>query len=209
VATEQYRSEPHDRRAGLLYLGRLVDTKDLPLLVAAYSELWKRGLREPLRIAGGGTLARVLDVAMASLPADARGKVEVLGTVSEEHKRDLLANSLALIVSSKREGFPVVVAEAMASGLPVATVVRPDNGTAAVVRHYGIGASGPPTPSGLADAVESVIADWETCSARGLSQVGELHWERVVDRFLAQVANAIPRQDGTPRRRRRDRWARS
>jgi glycosyltransferase involved in cell wall biosynthesis len=185
VTTESYEDGAHGD--GLLFVGRLVDTKDLPLLIAAYGELCRRGVRLPLRVAGDGSLKPVVDAAVAALPADARAGVTLLGRVSEEEKRRLLGTARVLMVSSRREGFPLVVSEAMASGLPVATVDRPDNGTAHVVRRFGVGAVGAPTPAGLADAVEEALARFEEFSQRGRAGVAELHWDRVVDRFLEEV----------------------
>lgn len=187
VTIEHYHARPSEERDGLLFVGRLVDTKDLPLLVAGYAELWRRGRGIPLRVAGDGALASQVADAVAALTPDARGHVTLLGRVSEEEKLGLLATSQALVVSSRREGFPLVVSEAMASGLPVATVDRADNGTAHVVRRFGIGAVGEPTAAGLADAVEDVLAGWQSYSAHGLAAAADLHWERVVDRFLAEV----------------------
>jgi glycosyltransferase involved in cell wall biosynthesis len=41
--------------------------------------------------------------------------------VSDERKYELLARTRLLMMTSQREGFPRVVAEAMASGVPVVT----------------------------------------------------------------------------------------
>ncbi|HEY2428160.1 MAG TPA: glycosyltransferase family 4 protein [Acidimicrobiales bacterium] len=196
VATERYWSAPRDERRGLLFLGRLVDTKDVPLLIAGYGEVWRRGFHRPLLVAGDGTLAPVLERALGDLPEGARRQVEVLGKVSDDEKVRLLATAEALVVSSKREGFPVVVAEAMASGLPVATVDRPDNGTAHVVARYGVGASGPPDPSGLADAIEAVLARWDECSQRGRAAAPELHWDRIVDQWIVRAEVMAGGEDG-------------
>jgi glycosyltransferase involved in cell wall biosynthesis len=194
--TDQLWSAPESERDGLLFLGRFVDTKDLPLLIAGFGELYRRGTAERLRIAGDGALASELHRAIAKLTPGARDRIDVLGTVTDDDKARLLATSRVLVLSSRREGFPVVVAEAMASGLPVATVDRPENGTAHVVSRYGIGASGPPTPAGLADAVESVMRGWAGYSARGLDGAAGLDWDRIVDRFLTE-AEALVVATGT------------
>jgi len=193
VDTARYWCEPAEKRQGLLFLGRLVDTKDLPLLVAGYAELWSRGVHLPLRVAGDGAQAADLRRMVDRLPAEARECVELLGSVSEPDKARLLAESQVLVLSSRREGFPIVVAEAMASGLPVATVDRPDNGTHHVVERFGIGATGPPTPSGLAGAIEATLHDWSTFSGRGRAAASGLDWERVTDQFIEQTRQLLVR----------------
>jgi glycosyltransferase involved in cell wall biosynthesis len=202
VTNERYRSAPPGERSGLLFLGRLVDTKDLPLLVAGYGELWRRGFRRPLRIAGEGTRAPDLERALVELPSEARSHVELLGGVPEDEKVRLLATAEVLVVSSKREGFPVVVAEAMASGLPVATVARRENGTAHVVDRYGVGACGPATAAGLADAVEAVLAGWDGFSAHALAAAAGLHWDQIVDQWLAQTQTLAAGGPPAPRAKR-------
>jgi glycosyltransferase involved in cell wall biosynthesis len=159
--------------------------------VAGYGELWARGVRCPLRIAGDGSEADRVARAVRALPRQVADHVELLGRVSEDDKTKLLATSQVLVLPSRREGFPVVVAEAMASGLPVATVDRPDNGTRTVVDDLGIGTVGRPTPAGVADAVEAALADWDRLSARAQAAAPEFDWDRVVDRLLEQTRSLL------------------
>jgi len=188
VVTERYRSLPRSQREGLLFIGRLTDSKNLPLLIQGFGELWERGWRQPLQIGGDGPLRDQLRRDVDALPDGARQAVRLLGRVSDEDKIDLLSRSAVLLLPSRREGFPVVVAEAMASGLPVATVDTAGNGTAHVVRSYGNGIVGADTPAGVADAVLATMERWEELSAAGLSAVPQLHWDAVLDRLLERVS---------------------
>jgi len=104
-------------------------------------------------------------------------------------KVDLLASSLLLVVPSRREGFPRVVAEAMASGLPVVTVDYPENGTAAVVNRYSIGVVTAPLPDELASGCLAAILRWNEFSANGLNASPELDWSRLLRRVLKHGVN--------------------
>jgi glycosyltransferase involved in cell wall biosynthesis len=94
----------------LLYLGRLAEMKRVTELVDALSETDHR-----LKVAGDGPLRDAVE-------RRAGPNVEVLGYVSEERKRDLLANCTGLVFNSDREAFGIVPVEAFASGKPVAGV---------------------------------------------------------------------------------------
>ena len=137
-----YAAEPA-HRSGVLYLGRLSPHKGVPLLIESFTALRKAGMTERLTIAGAGpALAEVAAAKAASAFAD---DIHLLGEVSEEHKRALLARNRVLVLPSRREGFPRVVAEAMASALPVVTTRFPQNGTAMVAApaYVGLAALGP------------------------------------------------------------------
>ncbi|WP_251328897.1 glycosyltransferase [Haloplanus pelagicus] len=108
VDTERYWFEGTE--GFLLYLGRLAPAKRVVELVEALSATDHR-----LTIAGTGPR-------QAAVERAAGANVEVLGYVSEERKRDLLATCDALVFNSDREAFGIVPIEAMASGKPVVGV---------------------------------------------------------------------------------------
>lgn len=176
VWVREYWQAPASERDGILSLGRLVPNKNLPLLIDAFRALCERGMQDHLRIAGDGPEFGRLASMIAGLEPDVRARVELLGRVDDERKRALLASSRVLAISSSREGFPNVVAEAAASGLPIATVSSPLNGTAVVVERYGIGTVGEPTPSGLADAIERAVASSDELREKCTAAALELDW---------------------------------
>jgi len=164
-------------RSGLLYVGRLAQHKGVPLLVAAFTELRRRGHACTLTIAGEGPDRPAIEAAIAGSPY-AHG-ITLLGKVSEEWKRSLLASSKVLVLPSQREGFPRVVAEAMASALPIVTANYPGNGTVGVLRQAGCGVSANPTAAGIADAVEAVLSEWDRYSHCAELAAGRLDWEQL------------------------------
>jgi glycosyltransferase involved in cell wall biosynthesis len=72
----------------------------------------------PLLIAGDGEHRAALERRARELELDGE-RVRFLGRATPGQVRELLARSLALVVPSIYEGMPLVVLEAMSSGVPV------------------------------------------------------------------------------------------
>lgn len=181
----EYGAVPRDQRSGILSLGRIVEHKNLSLLVACFDVLKRRGYPGRLTIAGEGPAMPDLHrmVEASQVPGD----IAILGPVSDAEKAQLLARSDILIVTSRREGFPRVVAEAMASGLPVLTAAYSGNGTKEVVREAGCGLVADPNPAALADAAQSILEAWETFSGAGSLYAQTLDWAAIAERLEQQV----------------------
>ena len=94
----------------LLSVGRLVEAKGFDILIKSLS---KTNLK--LNIVGEGPLRRDLEHLISSLGLS--GRVKILG-----HREDiarLMQQSLAVVISSRREGFSYVFAEALLTKTPV------------------------------------------------------------------------------------------
>ena len=116
----------NDARAGWLYVGRIASEKGIDLLV----ERWPPGFR--LRVVGDGPL-------MQATRNLATGKdVEFLGKQNPPEVSSLMRESVGLVFPSRwYEGFPMVYAEAMSSGLPV--LAFDPSSVADLVRRDGTG----------------------------------------------------------------------
>lgn len=102
-------SAPADARHGALFVGRLSPEKGVETLVKA----WRRLPMFPLTIAGSGP-------ELESMRALAPANVTFTGAQGPEEIALHMAKAQALIVPSLwYEGFPMVVAEAFAAGLPI------------------------------------------------------------------------------------------
>jgi glycosyltransferase involved in cell wall biosynthesis len=169
-----------------VYLGRVAEHKNLPFLIAAFELLKKQGYPHGLKIAGSGPSLDEMRrlIAASSYPSC----ITLLGHVSDEEKIRLLSSSEVLALPSRREGFPRVVAEAMASGLPTVTPAYPGNGTATVVREYGCGEVCGDSPEDMALKIELVLAKWTSYSLLALERSKELDWGNLLHRIenLAQ-----------------------
>lgn len=103
------------------YVGRLNEVKDLGTLLEAFAGLPDdvRG-RARLFMVGEGSERPMLEARRAALALD--DKVVFLG--ARDDVQDLLMAADAFVMSSKSEGLPMVLLEAMAAGVPcVATAV--------------------------------------------------------------------------------------
>jgi glycosyltransferase involved in cell wall biosynthesis len=180
-------------RHGILYLGRITAHKNVALLVEAFARLKARGYAGRLTIAGSGPdLANLREAVQRS---SAKDGIDVLGGVDDARKIALLASTEIVVIPSRREGFPRVIAEAMVSGAPVVTVDYPQNGSCDVVRHYGCGLVTAPDPDALATGIQSALANWDRFSETGRAGTAELDWTIIaaqLERYIAPPAAAQP-----------------
>ncbi|MET4046203.1 glycosyltransferase involved in cell wall biosynthesis [Bradyrhizobium sp. RT6a] len=189
IDIELYRSLPRSKRSGICYLGRMAPHKNVPLLIDAFELLKDQGYVGSLTLAGDGPAFDVIrERARISRYAS---DIILPGLISDSDKIELLSKSEALVISSLREGFPRVVAEAMACGLPVVTCEYEMNGTKEVVRSYDCGVVTLSAPDHLAQGVRDVIARWDHYSGTGRSAAKALDWTLIADTFEQLVAPAL------------------
>lgn len=114
----------------IVYLGRLVRLKGVDILMRAFSRINMQYPDIRLKIAGDGrekdNLIRLGDALGIA------GNIDFLGVVRGPEKAQLLAGALFLVLPSQREGLPVVVLEAFASGIPV--VASSVGGTSDIIK---------------------------------------------------------------------------
>lgn len=101
----------------LLAIGRLSSEKQFDLLIRVFARLAKRHSDWSLRIVGEGPTKASLQQQICALKLAAQ--IDLLG--STEKIGDELSNADAFVLTSLFEGFPNVLLEAMASGLPCVT----------------------------------------------------------------------------------------
>jgi glycosyltransferase involved in cell wall biosynthesis len=202
IVGASYRMEPSERRDGVLYVGRIAVHKNLSLLIDVFEELCRRGFTGPLTIAGGGPAVDALRRRIQLSPF--RSRIDLVGFVTDDRKYELLAGARLLVMTSQREGFPRVVAEAMASGLPVIVARYPQSGTVAVVEEFQCGLCADPLPHDLADAAEAVLREWDIWSAKAHRRAASLEWSSLIQQFevllseTAAMAHSIRLPTETP-----------
>ena len=159
--------------AEVLYVGRLSPEKGVRELLEA-----TRGLN--LVVAGDGPL---------------RDLVPGARLVSRGERDRLYGRAAVVVCPSRREGFGLVCAEAMAHGKPV--VASAVGGLRDLVVHGETGLLVPPRdPGALRGAIDRLLADRELrlrLGAAGRERVAQLcAWDRVIDRTLAVYGSAYP-----------------
>ncbi|WP_239103800.1 glycosyltransferase family 4 protein [Microbispora corallina] len=171
-------------------VGRLTHVKGYDLLIRAWAHVAERHPDWTLRIYGGGPRREKLQASI-----DKRGLTD---TVVLEGPADDVGGALAaasmFVLSSRREGMPMVVLEAMSKGLPVVSYDCP-TGPSELITH---GLDGllvkPEKIHALADAICSVIEDedlrrklgrraQETAAAYDIEVIGA-RWEALLDRLV-------------------------
>ena len=111
-----------DRKRKLLFLSRIHPKKGLINLVKAYKAVNPKNWE--LLIAGYDEINHQAEVEKAVEDAELSESVRFLGPIGNAEKWQLYAESDVFILPTFSENFGIVVAEALASGLPVITTTR-------------------------------------------------------------------------------------
>jgi glycosyltransferase involved in cell wall biosynthesis len=177
-----------------LFVGRLVSVKALPVLLRSLS-LLPPHRRPHLMIAGDGPERAALErtVAEQSLP------VRFLGFCANEDLPDLMAAADFLVLPSLRDAWGVVVAEAMAAGLPV--VLSDQVGAAYDLLEPG--RNGFLVPAGSTDALRDALghcvemgAELADMGQRSRARIAGWNCETAAQEFYRAVAVALQGEGG-------------
>jgi glycosyltransferase involved in cell wall biosynthesis len=180
VFTRQFSVSPN--KSGVLFFGRLSQHKRPAEAIEAVILARKQGFSGHLTVAGGGPLLPELKAKYAHLDF-----IRILGRVSDREKSQLFADHHLHVLPSVREGFPVSVAESMASGTPTITTNHMDNGTVSVLRQYRSGLVVEPGPDAIAKAIIRLTKnpeEWREYHRSCLEGSAELDWQHVYEKFV-------------------------
>jgi glycosyltransferase involved in cell wall biosynthesis len=183
---KQARASPdHGGPFRLLFVGRLSPQKNLARLLAAIP-----AMRVPVElvVVGEGEQQAMLEELCRE-----RGltSVRMVGSQTSSQLVEWYRWADAFVLPSDKEGMPLAVLEAMASGLPVVATSVP--GLRETVGDDGILAA--PDPAALAAAVDRLAADpalWSALSRRGSERSRELSWATRVDSLRVLYEGLVP-----------------
>ena len=155
-----------------LFVGRLSPEKGIGVLLRAWEDLEAI----PLKIAGVGPLDRLVERFAETHP-----RVEYLGQQEREQILKLMKSARFLIVPSEwYEGFPMVIAEAFACGLPVIS-----SSLGSLTELVTPGATGLLfSPSNSNELLQKALWAWE--HPQELAQIGRNARRRYEERYTAE-----------------------
>lgn len=99
------------------FIGTVTYDKGAIHLVEAMSRLWARG--DPATLVFAGSVVDEFNAYYAKVSDKVRRRTRVLGVVTEEEKRDLLAATRLVVLPSRVDSFGIVYLEAWANKKPV------------------------------------------------------------------------------------------
>lgn len=176
--------DDRQRRRQLLFLGRVEEPrKGLAVLIDALSRILAQVPDLNVVVAGPGDSEDL----RKDIPDDVDRAITFLGTVSDEHKQELLRESQVYVAPhTGGESFGIVLVEAMAAGACVVASDLPafrqvlEDGQAGILFPVKDSAA-------LGEAVVSVLHDDARRRAlvvRGHARAGQYDWDSVVDDVL-------------------------
>jgi glycosyltransferase involved in cell wall biosynthesis len=172
----------------LLYVSRFVPQKGAGTVVEAFGMLASSHPNLKLLMAGEGPLRLDLEKRVAAMGLTDR--VEFLGYVRDSAKLEAFRRATIFVFpSTYPEGCPVVVLEAMGTGLPIVCSGAGGLREVVVDGEHGIVAE-PPTAQSVADAVGRLLADRER--TRAIGDRNRRHaWEKYEARPVARKFEAL------------------
>jgi glycosyltransferase involved in cell wall biosynthesis len=153
-------SPPQSAKASqpsFLYVGRLAPSKRIEHILEAFSQFQRLTGTGVLHLAGSGPPRYEAELAKKARRLGIADSVVFCGHVSSETKRRMMAEAHALLMTSVREGWGLVVSEASACGTPA--IVYDVPGLRDSVRHESTGLVVPPRPANLSAAMLRLIND--------------------------------------------------
>jgi colanic acid/amylovoran biosynthesis glycosyltransferase len=170
----------HDEELEILTVGRLVPVKGQELLIEAVAELAGRGRPVRLRIVGDGPRREALGRLATQLGIEDR--VQFAGAVGQEEIYSHYRDSDVFALTSFAEGLPVVLVEAMATGIPV--VAPRITGIPELVQE---GASGLLFTPGRMDELAGALLSLGALSKKEREQMGLTGRSRVEAEFALRT----------------------
>lgn len=170
----------------ILYVGRLVTHKNIDSLINAIIYLNEElHQRKKLIVVGDGPLKHLL----TEKYKDHR-YIEILGRVDEERKIELFKRSGILAIPSYREGFPNVVAEAIASLTPVLTVKAPLNNVYPFVERHRIGfVASSPSAKHIAETIARISEEeWKYAVINEMRLREEFREEVNINKLISYIS---------------------
>ncbi len=167
----------------LLSVGRLSKPKNVPLLIRSFKLVMENNHPDmELHIVGKGEEKnKIFDLIKKE---ELEKKVTLHGALLGKDLYDIYSYSDIFVLASECESFPLVLVEAMASGLPI--VVSDITSVKNIVKNNATGLLVKPTPENFAGAVEKLLGNSQLRKKlikNGLEEVKKYDWNKIVRKF--------------------------
>ena len=174
-----------------LFLGRIHPKKGLPMLIAAWRRVRPPGWR--LQIVGPDEQGHRAELESAARAAGLENTIRFAGPVDGDMKRSTFFNADLFILPTHSENFGIVVAEALAHGVPVVTTT---GAPWSILPKSDCGWWVDPTVEGIAEGLRQATACdrqmLHAMGARGRELVREeFGWDRVAKKFIAMYEGLL------------------
>jgi glycosyltransferase involved in cell wall biosynthesis len=141
----------------LLFLSRIDRVKNLEGLLQAMRLLLSKNTNVTLNIAGDGDASYITSLQSLARHLAIDGRVNWLGYLEGEKKREVLEAASAFVLPSYSESFGIAVVEALAAGLPC--LVSSGVAISDEVENAGAGIVTGTTPEEIAAGLERLLGD--------------------------------------------------
>ncbi|MCZ8173098.1 MAG: glycosyltransferase family 4 protein [Brevundimonas sp.] len=150
------RGEPAQVPPHVVYAGRMIPEKRVPLLVEALALAMERNPALRARLIGRGPDLQLVEARIRELGLADR--IETPGFVDDVQLEQAMRSATAIVQPSSREGYGMVVVEASARGVPCIVVPGEDNAAVELVEQgrNGIVATAA-SETALAEAIGAVV----------------------------------------------------
>lgn len=167
VSTFNASERPHRGRTfTVLFLGQVCMRKGIHYLLEGFR---KAGLADAQLV-----LAGPVDPSFRNVLDQYRGLFKEVGSVAHSQVREYYLAADVLVMPSLADAYPLVVLEAMSTGLPV--IVSENTGMADLIRKGGEGFVVPIRNSGeIAEKLTFLYEDRERCASMGMAAMATIH----------------------------------
>ncbi|TCU44467.1 glycosyltransferase [Curtobacterium sp. PhB146] len=173
----------------LLTLCRLAKKKRIDVAILAVGKLRSMGIEARLVIAGAGD--ELVNLKRLTRNNSLEDSVRFVGEVTGQAKRKVFEGADVFLLPSEDENFGIVVAEALANGVPV---VASEHVQAASIAAYSpaVKLATSPDPDMVARLVEEFATEEQSALREAALEVAaaEFGWERVAQRWVAVLREA-------------------